>query len=1096
MTKLLQLDEIDYKDDLYTLISDPSLVGDARRSKRINLNKLPAKGRIWDITPIVSPMQTPDLEFNDLFQMNLDADQLSIDQNSPLINVGGQSIYKHGCAKTNINLGMLNDGDSWHVGFRIVTNGTGYCLNNLMFYDKNATASSLAAAYLNGISNGGAIDTPTLILSANRSNSQLTITGSFYNPVADSYVTTSGSFPFKYLASDEGSNNNTSILLLNRDGNTLNIVIAAVDTAGNYDIHELHQLGNDIHPFPFDDLAMFIYAGTVMSPQIEYQVISPTLRVEMPSYDVTNTVYALHYGGTQIAFDEIFDTIPHRPSGVTVTQSEFPEGVMVGEYLNTYLDPDYNGVAPKPYGILVSGDKTVVVTSVTLGNEGFELLVRGAEFAQLASTVANISNNSMQSLFYGEIVVYVNNDVDNVDLFTGDRSFNTFDAAYDYLISLPRYMPKRIVMDDRPLNNASSATIYGSQGRKYNIGENNIKLSTYCAFSGEPYPKFYNSEGQNRPDPNISPTFSMLNMEFDSVHLVDFWGSFLQNITGIPVVSLSEVVDTQTSPTYAHASNLRLGKNTVLWGGDIRSIGYDNGGSILLEEDSFLQFSFGLPTSPDGETPLYMPFDIYKSAQSRLHISANGGRFLDDLPYDGSPYQMRIYYPENGNLPVFDYARLIEVVDVVALNYPYAPLFTIDNVVMVRNLTDFKPDYDYSGLLVLPTTAKTFFIVGTVNLGSHVLYGGSGSAKHHFMGFPDSKLVADSYILRSNSVNSSQSFKFSNLQLETLSVGPEQTVIRMESGGLDITDCIIDAPAGVWYIANEVPENANTWPINVKSTEFKSNVRTPGSIIRLNSYCNVAIRDVTYSGEVFPSQPVMDIRGLYETAHVIVDGFTVIGNDESISSPLFIVDDLERTNGYISVKGVHVTHGNINVDGSVHRGLFTQDYLGTSVGYYSPYNHVQDNRIVTENSRAFMIFRASAIVTTVSNTFDDNVFNLNETEVGPANVRKYGFINATDGAQTYLLNEHMLHEIRLKADVAAGANLTLRFKIKRLDDLTDEEHDNDFVEVTLDGNGTGTIDALYYRELACGGTYALVVQNLDAPINVAITDVVFTIRVF
>jgi hypothetical protein len=240
----------------------------------------------------------------------------------------------------------------------------------------------------------------------------------------------------------------------------------------------------------------------------------------------------------------------------------------------------------------------------------------------------------------------------------------------------------------------------------------------------------------------------------------------------------------------------------------------------------------------------------------------------------------------------------------------------------------------------------------------------------------------------------------------------------------------------------------------------------------------------------------MDLRGLSETAHVVMDGFTVVGNDASLMAPLFIVDNLERSNGYISVKGVHMTHGNANANSSVHRGLFTQDYLGTNVGYYSPYNHVQDNRIVTENSHAFMIFRAPGIVTAVSNTTDDNMFNLNETQVAQASVRKYGFINAIGGAQTYLLNEHMLHEIRLKADVGAGANLTLRFKFKRIDNITDVEHESDYVEVVLNGSGTGTVDATFYRELISGGMYALVVQNVSAPINVSITNVVFTIREF
>lgn len=54
----------------------------------------------------------PNLEIVDSFQMiTSDLSAISIDNQSPLITVDGQAIYKHGAAKTNINLGMLNDGD-------------------------------------------------------------------------------------------------------------------------------------------------------------------------------------------------------------------------------------------------------------------------------------------------------------------------------------------------------------------------------------------------------------------------------------------------------------------------------------------------------------------------------------------------------------------------------------------------------------------------------------------------------------------------------------------------------------------------------------------------------------------------------------------------------------------------------------------------------------------------------------------------------------------------------------------------------------------------------------------------------------------------
>lgn len=45
MTKLMQLEEASYKNGLYTLVSDPSLVGSARRTKRLAIDNIPVTAR-------------------------------------------------------------------------------------------------------------------------------------------------------------------------------------------------------------------------------------------------------------------------------------------------------------------------------------------------------------------------------------------------------------------------------------------------------------------------------------------------------------------------------------------------------------------------------------------------------------------------------------------------------------------------------------------------------------------------------------------------------------------------------------------------------------------------------------------------------------------------------------------------------------------------------------------------------------------------------------------------------------------------------------------------------------------------------------------
>lgn len=1091
MTKLMQLEEASYKNGLYTLVSDPSLVGSARRTKRLAIDNIPATARTWDITPIVNPPTTPNLEIIDTFQLNVGSqNELSIDPTSPLVNIGGQPILRHGCAKTNINLAMLNDGDTWHVGLRAIAAG-GYTFSSVVFYDTNADAAEYAAYQLNQ----STVPFNHLSLIATRSGANLRIAGTVYNPVHQGYQQLGGPFPVKYSVSTNGADNTTALMLLHRDGNTLNITHAAVDTSGNYDINEVHSVGNDDFPFDFSSLTMFLYLGTVAAPSMIYQTAAPTITTGLPDYDVAFTRYNAVYGGTQSTFDALFPVDAHRPSGILVQQAVFPEGVRVGELLNVHVDSQYEGAPPSPYGLSLTHGKTYMVTANSSEGVVLERIIRSSEYDSLVQTVNGLSTGSTAGLPYGEIVVYVNNSLDTFDLFTGDRAFDTFDMAYEYLITLPPYLPKRMVLDDRPIDATGPNYFEGVVGKTYLFGANNIKLSTFSAFSGEPYPRYYNGNNEHRPDPQTNPWLYLRDIIFDSIHLVDFWGTFIQNQNADAHVWLGDSAVTQTSPNSLRAANLRLGKNTALYATE-GTINYYDGGSILLEDDAFLMLHFSLYKFDE---PLNTHFEVHKSAKARLYVTASGTNYQTSLPYSGVPYQMSVYYPLGGLLVEFppNDGSIPAIVNLVEVNYNYAPAFVVDNVVMVRSLTDFKPDYDYSGNIVLPSTPTTFFIVGSVNLGQHSLYVGSGDAKHHFMGFPDSELVSDTYVLVSDLDHRNQSFKFTSLRLTTTSDAPQQGVIYMESGGLDIENCTIDAPAGIQYIGSAIPSAETEWPISIKSTEFTSLVRSPGSMIRINSHCNVLLRDVIHSGDVFPQQPLMDLRSQSQTAHLIIDGFTVVGNDEPLISPLFVIDSLPRSNGSISVRGVHMTHGSVNDNRSVFFGLFTLDYLGTNVGYYTPYDNSQDNRIVTDRSSGFILYKLQyGNVIAVDDTETDYIVNLNEE--GADVCKKYGFLSEAGGAQTYLLNEHKLYEIRLKCIIATSPDLTFEVKIKRVDGdgYGDEEHLSDFVTAVTDNSGQAWVDATYYRTMVGGGTYALAVRNVTQPTNFALMDMVLTMREF
>ena len=397
MTKLMQLEEASYKNGLYTLVSDPSLVGSARRTKRLAIDNIPATARTWDITPIVNPPTTPDLEIIDTFQLNVGSqNELSIDPTSPLITVGGQPMYKHGCAKTNINLAMLNDGDTWHVGLRAIVTG-GYTFSRVVFYDTNVDAAEYAAYSLHQLTDPGAAPSNQFGLSIIRSAANLSIAGTMYNPVTQSYHQIGGEFPMKYDVDTNGSDNTTVLMLLHRDGNTLNVTIAAVDTSGNYDISEVHSVGNDNFPFDFSSLTMFLYLGTVASPSMVYQSVAPTITTGLPDYDVAFTKYETVYSGTQSTFDELFPVEAHRPSGVLVQQAVFPEGVRVGELLNVRVDLQYAGAPPRPYGLSLAHGKTYMVTANSSEGVGLERIIRSSEYDPLVQTVNGLSTGTDRS---------------------------------------------------------------------------------------------------------------------------------------------------------------------------------------------------------------------------------------------------------------------------------------------------------------------------------------------------------------------------------------------------------------------------------------------------------------------------------------------------------------------------------------------------------------------------------------------------------------------------------------------------------------------------------------------------------------------------
>ena len=107
----------------------------------------------------------------------------------------------------------------------------------------------------------------------------------------------------------------------------------------------------------------------------------------------------------------------------------------------------------------------------------------------LQTDLTTVTNElSSAALENSEIVVYVRSFLAGLDPLTGPMVFDTFTLAYNYLITQPAFIHKRIVIDDRGSSASPVRTIVPAvQGFRYLLLENLITVSTYIAYNGYPY---------------------------------------------------------------------------------------------------------------------------------------------------------------------------------------------------------------------------------------------------------------------------------------------------------------------------------------------------------------------------------------------------------------------------------------------------------------------------------------------------------------------------------------------------------------------------------------------------------------------------------
>lgn len=395
MAKLMALPQTPYKAGLFTMASDPSVSDNnhAKTSHRFSLDDMPAVGRPWNVTPQVFANITPDLSYVDTF--NIDAantTSISIDPLSPMVLANGNVPLKHACVKTNINLGLLQDGDCWHIaldGYSVAE----FNMISLLLLDANKDASEAAAVVLDLLLNNASNNRLAMLTAGSiQNNIQLPATLNDFD--GTTYTTTqlnTSGFPFSYSLAGAQLSDQRAVMLLSRNGGTLNIGAGMFDaTTQQYDIRGFLVMGGNEVAVDFSQFSLFISLLTIDTGNgFSYGNANVILTEGLPAYNVTGTKYE-DEGGAQSVWDAAFPITPHRPSGTLVEQATFPADTRIGELLRASVDAGYVAPYPvAPYGKTVLHNTLLYVTNVAVGQQSFERVVLGTEFDALAEQISS-----------------------------------------------------------------------------------------------------------------------------------------------------------------------------------------------------------------------------------------------------------------------------------------------------------------------------------------------------------------------------------------------------------------------------------------------------------------------------------------------------------------------------------------------------------------------------------------------------------------------------------------------------------------------------------------------------------------------------------
>lgn len=654
----------------------------------------------WDITPITSVV-TPDLIITETSNCTVSPQGLVIADVTGATDAGFISVVK-----TNITMQSLETDKTITFGFRaddvpLVSPG----MVGIMVAPATRTAAQIGAEVEAIFFNGTSLANNRIFHYALSFGTtyQAPTTYRIPNTLTPNGVV--GNFVNGVIGLSDLAIGSESGMLLSRRNNTLYIGRFDSHSDGvQYDLNGHIAVSNG----PVLDDTMTVFFVTLcadIGDGLENIAYTPSLDLLPPGYDTTGTSVVTAPPTLQTP-DWVNFANPVRPSYTQTQQATLPANVRIGQFYRVLIDSLYAGPDPSPYGYPLKHNQTVLINGISgagnitayVDNESLIELTNdilepiATQQALLTQTVNDIGALIQQTqedvnvalLNAPEVVVYVKDStmvgIDASLTFSTAVTFNTFHLAYQYLIALPKFIKKRIVIDDR-----GTEPVTGVSGVMYYFLENNITLSTYMEYLG-------------LLTPSVLAVYQGIYLTLDCTGLLldKFHGEY--GVETTPII-MREVVGTDIPLFNNMSSPIIIGDNCVLTTTDSSFDFTGPNNKFVIGDNS----EFYLYLYRDIVANNYQPFTFYRGKGSR--VAFNQSTLLAEHP----SFQTFVTV----NRPFDDGQDNIQFVDTgVIYSYTEIDPFYYQNTqyTIVRHIRDLGIP-DANGYIELSGTRNFLFVV-------------------------------------------------------------------------------------------------------------------------------------------------------------------------------------------------------------------------------------------------------------------------------------------------------------------------------------------------------------------------------------------------